>query len=145
MCIRDSIGAVESRPVIGPDELERHGIDLQNARVRARKGVRTIRRVWICKPVAAGSAVIKDQQVPCPRQAFRDDVRMVLSDNLTDGSELLRFAEVGTKPPDNLAVASHNSDKAGLPAADDDVAGSEPLVSPVKPLVRSHISGRVDM
>ena len=70
---------------------------------------------------------------------------MMLADDLTNRAKFFGFAEVGTEPPDDLAVSSDNGEKTGLPAADDDVVGSEPLISFVEPVVRSDIGCRVDM
>ena len=70
---------------------------------------------------------------------------MMLPDNLADRAPFLGFAEVGTEPPDDFAVASNNGEKTGLPAADDDVVWSEPLVAFVEPVVRPDVRRGVDM
>src|SRR5579883_1413321 len=70
---------------------------------------------------------------------------MMLADDLADRSQLFRFAEVGTEPPHHLAVAANDGNKAGLPAADDDVIRREPRITFVEPVVRTDIRCRVDM
>src|SRR6185436_21068 len=75
----------------------------------------------------------------------RDDVGVMLADDLADGAKLLGFAEVRTKPPDDLAVAADDREQAGFPAADDDVAWRKAHVALVEPPIRSNVVRRVDV
>ena len=68
---------------------------------------------------------------------------MVLPDYLADRLLFLRAAEVRADLPDHVAVARHDRDEAGLPAADDHIVGREARVARIEPVVRPHVRGRV--
>src|SRR5262249_5825919 len=84
-------------------------------------------------------------EIALARQALRNDMRVMLPDDLTNRAEFLGFAEIRTESPNDFAVSSDNCEKTCLAAADDDVVGSEPLISFVEPVVRTDIRCRVDM
>jgi len=89
--------------------------------------------------------VVEHQQVPRPRQAFRDEVRVMLADDLANRPELLGCAEVRAEPPDNGAIATDNRKETGFTTADDDVVRCESRVALIEPTVRPDIGRRVDV
>ena len=64
------------------------------------------------------------------RQAFRDQMRMVLADDLAQRRQGRRLAVVRAHPPrDASGGAFHDGDEVGLAAADHDVVGMEAAVA----------------
>src|SRR6185369_16345921 len=119
------VGTVKPRPRIGPYKLQCYGIDFEYARTCARERIGTIGRVRIREAVTAGPAVVEHHHISGAWQALRNNVSMMLADDLTNGAQLFRFAEVGAEPPDDLSVSSDNGKETGLPAADNDIIRSE--------------------
>ena len=139
------IGAEESGVRVRPDQFERHRVDFEHARRRPGKGPPALRRDRVGEAVATRSAVVEHQQMPGARQAFRNQVRVVLADDLADRAKLLRLAEVGTEPPDDRAVAADDGEEARFAAADEDVVRGEAPVALVEPAVRADVGRRVDV
>src|SRR5262245_12339945 len=72
-------------------------------------------------------------------------MRVMLADDLADRAKLFGGAEVRTRPPYDLAVASDDGPQACFAAADDAFVRREPHVALVDVLVRADVGGGVDV
>src|SRR6185369_13785077 len=85
-------------------------------------------------------------QVAGAGEPLRDQMRMMLTENLAELAQRLRFPIVGPHTPDQLAVRPvDDCHDARRPAADDDVVGMEALIASVEPPIRTKVRGGVQV
>ena len=129
-----------------PRDLERDGVELQNARVVAVDGVGAVGRDGVGRVVSRGTAVIEDQQIALAGKALGDHMKVMLADNPADLFLGIAAVEARAEFPDDLArLFGDDGQDIGVAAVEDEVFGGKALVAAVIPLVGAELRDAVDV
>ena len=129
-----------------PRDLERDGVELQNARVVAVDGVGAVGRDSVGRVVSRGTAVIEDQQIALAGKALGDHMKVMLADNPADLFLGIAAVEARAEFPDKLTrLFGDDGQDIGVAAVEDEVFGGKALVAAVIPLVGAELRDAVDV
>src|SRR6185437_14037275 len=127
---------------IFPDDLFCHRVDFEDARTAFGTKSKRNRRI------ACFALIVEEKQVARARQAFGNDLRIVLTADLIDRSRQFARARllmriVGAEPPhDPSRILINNSNEVCIPRADENIIGLKARIARIEPVVwadRLHI------
>ena len=123
-----------------PHDLERGGIELDDARVVAANRLAADLGELVRQTVASPTAVVVDHDMTLARQTLGDHVGVVRADDGAEQAKLRGLGEVGADLPYNLAgLMGDDPHHIALAGVHDDVLGVEALVALVEPVVRAQV------